>query len=44
LKDVVLLPEEKPMSSADYAKFVGDFAAIWADVSKSANISLEWVN
>jgi tripartite-type tricarboxylate transporter receptor subunit TctC len=40
-KDVVLLPEDKPMSSVEYAKFVGDFAAIWADVSKSANISLE---
>ena len=40
-KDVVLLPEEKPMSPAEYAKFVGDFAAIWAGVSKSANISLE---
>ena len=40
-KDVVLLPEDKPMTPAEYAKFVGDFAAIWAKVSKSAGISLE---
>jgi tripartite-type tricarboxylate transporter receptor subunit TctC len=40
-KEVVLLPEAKPMSPAEYAKFVGDFAAIWAEVSKSAGIQLE---
>ncbi len=40
-KDVVLLPEEKPMTPVEYAKFVGEFAAIWADVSKAAGISLE---
>ena len=40
-KDVVLLPEDKPMTPAEYAKFVGDFAAIWTKVSKSAGISLE---
>jgi tripartite-type tricarboxylate transporter receptor subunit TctC len=40
-KDVVLLPEDKPMTSAEYAKFVGDFAAIWTKVSKTAGISLE---
>jgi tripartite-type tricarboxylate transporter receptor subunit TctC len=40
-KEVVLLPEAKPMSPAEYTKFVGDFAAIWAAVSKSAGIQLE---
>ena len=40
-KEVVLLPEDKPMTPAEYTKFVGDFAAIWAKVSKSAGISLE---
>ena len=40
-KEVVLLPEDKPMTPAEYAKFVADFAAIWAKVSKSAGISLE---
>jgi len=40
-KEVVLLPEDKPMSPAEYAKFVGDFAAIWTKVSKDAGISLE---
>lgn len=40
-KDVVLLPEEKPMTPAEYARFVGDFAAIWTKVSKNAGISLE---
>ena len=29
------------MSPADYTKFIGDFAATWAEVSKSAGISLE---
>src|SRR5438046_1052547 len=29
-KEVVLLPEDKPMTPVEYAKFVGDFAAIWA--------------
>ena len=40
-KEVVLLPEDKPMTPAEYAKFVGDFAAIWSKVSKDASISLE---
>ena len=40
-KEVVLLPEDKPMTPAEYAKFVGDFAAIWTKVSKDAGISLE---
>jgi tripartite-type tricarboxylate transporter receptor subunit TctC len=40
-KEVVLLPEDKPMTPAEYAKFVGDFAAIWSKVSKQAGISLE---
>jgi len=40
-KEVVLLPEDKPMTSVEYARFVGDFAAIWAQVSKQAGISLE---
>jgi tripartite-type tricarboxylate transporter receptor subunit TctC len=40
-KDVVLLPEDKPMTPAEYARFVGDFAAIWTKVSKDAGISLE---
>jgi len=40
-KDVVLLPEDKPMTPPEYAKFVGDFAAIWTKVSKNAGISLE---
>jgi len=40
-KEVVLLPEAKPMSPAEYTKFVADFAAIWAEVSKSAGIQLE---
>ena len=40
-KEVVLLPGDKPMSPAEYTKFVGDFAALWAEVSKSAGISLE---
>ena len=40
-KEVVLLPEDKPMTPAEYAKFVGDFAAIWSKVSKAAGISLE---
>ena len=40
-KEVVLLPGDKPMSPADYTKFIGDFAATWAEVSKSAGISLE---
>ena len=40
-KDVVLLPEDKPMTSAEYAAFIGEFAKTWADVSKSAGVSLE---
>ena len=40
-KEVVLLPEDKPMSPAEYAKFVGDFASLWSKVSKDAGISLE---
>ena len=40
-KEVVLLPEDKPMTPAEYARFVGDFAAIWSKVSKAAGISLE---
>lgn len=40
-KEVVLLPEDKPMTPAEYAKFVGDFATLWAGVSKSAGIQLE---
>jgi tripartite-type tricarboxylate transporter receptor subunit TctC len=30
-----------PMTPAEYAKFVGDFAAIWTNVSKDAGIPLE---
>ena len=37
----MLLPEDKPMTPVEYAKFVGDFAAIWTKVSKNAGISLE---
>ena len=40
-KEVVLLPEAKPMTPAEYTKFVGDFADVWAAVSKSAGIQLE---
>jgi tripartite-type tricarboxylate transporter receptor subunit TctC len=40
-KDVVLLPEAKPMTPAEYTRFVAEFAAIWSEVSKSAGISLE---
>lgn len=40
-KEVVLLPEEKPMTSAEYSKFIADFAATWAAVSKKAGIQLE---
>ena len=40
-KEVVLLPEDAPMSPAQYTKFVGDFAAVWTKVSKDAGISLE---
>ena len=40
-KDVVLLPEDKALTPAEYARFVGDFAAIWTKVSKDAGISLE---
>jgi tripartite-type tricarboxylate transporter receptor subunit TctC len=40
-KEVVLLPEDKPMTPQEYAAFVGDFAKTWAEVSKSAGISLE---
>ncbi len=40
-KEVVLLPGDKPMSPAEYTKFVGDFAEIWEAVSKTAGISLE---
>jgi tripartite-type tricarboxylate transporter receptor subunit TctC len=40
-KEVVLLPEDKPMTPAEYTRFVGDFAAIWTKVSKDAGISLE---
>ncbi|MFO1079486.1 MAG: tripartite tricarboxylate transporter substrate binding protein [Reyranellaceae bacterium] len=40
-KEVVLLPEDKPMTPAEYTRFVGDFAALWAEVSKSAGVQLE---
>jgi tripartite-type tricarboxylate transporter receptor subunit TctC len=40
-KEVVLLPEDTPMTPVQYAKFVGDFSAIWTGVSKQAGISLE---
>ena len=40
-KDVVLLPEDTPMTPVQYAKFVGDFAMVWTKVSKDAGISLE---
>jgi tripartite-type tricarboxylate transporter receptor subunit TctC len=40
-KEVVLLPGDKPLSPADYTKFIGEFAATWAAVSKNAGISLE---
>ena len=40
-KEVVLLPGDKPMSPAEYTKFIGDFATLWAGVSKSAGIELE---
>jgi tripartite-type tricarboxylate transporter receptor subunit TctC len=40
-KEVVLLPEDKPMTPAQYTRFIADFAATWAEVSKSAGISLE---
>ena len=37
-KEVVLLPGDKPMTPAEYTKFVGDFATLWAEVSKAAGI------
>ena len=40
-KEVVLLPEDAPMSPTQYTKFVGDFAMVWTKVSKDAGISLE---
>jgi tripartite-type tricarboxylate transporter receptor subunit TctC len=40
-KEVVLLPGDKPMTPAEYTRFVGDFAALWAGVSKQAGIQLE---
>jgi tripartite-type tricarboxylate transporter receptor subunit TctC len=40
-KDVVLLLGDEPMTPADYTRFVGDFATLWAGVSKSAGIELE---
>jgi hypothetical protein len=40
-KEVVLLPGDKPMTPAEYTVFVGEFAALWAGVSKSAGIELE---
>ena len=40
-KEVVLLPGDEPMTPADYTRFVGDFASLWAGVSKSAGIELE---
>ena len=40
-KEVVLPPGNKPMTPAEYTKFVGDFATLWAGVSKSAGIQLE---
>jgi tripartite-type tricarboxylate transporter receptor subunit TctC len=40
-KEVVLLPGDEPMTPADYTRFVGDFATLWAGVSKSAGIELE---
>ena len=40
-KDVVLLPGDKPMTPAEYTAFVGEFATVWAGVSKSAGIELE---
>jgi tripartite-type tricarboxylate transporter receptor subunit TctC len=40
-KDVVLLPGDKPVTPVEYTKFVGDFAALWAGVSKAAGIQLE---
>jgi tripartite-type tricarboxylate transporter receptor subunit TctC len=40
-KEVVLLPGDKPMTPAEYTNFIGDFATLWAGVSKSAGIQLE---
>jgi tripartite-type tricarboxylate transporter receptor subunit TctC len=40
-KEVVLLPGDKPVSPAEYTKFIADFAALWAEVSKSAGVQLE---
>ena len=40
-KEVVLLPGDRPMTPAEYTAFVGDFATLWAGVSKSAGIELE---
>ena len=40
-KEVVLIPEDRPMSPVEYAKFIADFAATWTAVSKKAGISLE---
>ena len=40
-KEVVLLPGDKPMSPAEYAKFIAEFATLWAEVSKEAGVQLE---
>ena len=40
-KEVVLLPGDKPMTPPEYTAFVGEFATLWAGVSKAAGIQLE---
>lgn len=40
-KEVVLLPGDSPMTPEEYTRFVGDFATLWAGVSKTAGIQLE---
>ena len=37
----MLLPGDKPMTPAEYTNFIGDFATLWAGVSKAAGVQLE---
>ncbi|WP_295139957.1 hypothetical protein [uncultured Reyranella sp.] len=41
VKEVLLLPGNKPMAPAEYTAFVSEFATLGAGVSKSAGIELE---
>jgi len=41
VKEVVLQPGDKPIAPAEYTACVGEFATLWAGVSKSAGIEFE---